>query len=327
MPMPRSIVALSAELSWAGLMCGVQAAEAKLDGSLRLHPRLLAVSPLVELKAEGAWLFPKLRLVEVYLAFVRVWLRRELQRRGKFADLKLADEQWGEKVAAEEEHCLDYCRRLAFAMFKRGVTSWTMQRREPQEQQQPVNAGAGQVKVNLKPSFLTQLFQAAGAVLFDAEMKGQFDEQDCVACCPLRRSGDSYSFLHKSLQDCFAALHMADQICEWQLNARKQPPPTGLLIGEKFLTGDAGVLKCLAQLVDQRVWAYRRQGQAAVDADDAMQPLGRGLWDLVYESRRLQPGQQAVCEAKLSEADEGVVRAAANAISVLVCAGVSMAGE
>jgi len=82
-------------------------------------------------------------------------------------------------------------------------------------------------------------------------------------------------------------------------------------------------LKFLAQLVDQRVWAYRRQGQAAIDADDAMQPLGRGLWDLVYESRRLQ---QAVVEAKLSEADEGVVRAAANAISVLVCAGVSMAG-
>ena len=80
------------------------------------------------------------------------------------------------------------------------------------------------------------------------------------------------------------------------------------------------------------MWAYRRQGQAAVDADDAMQPLGRGLWDLVYESRRLQPEQQqpeqqAVGEAKLCEADEGVVRAAANAISVLVCAGVSMAGK
>ena len=98
------------------------------------------------------------------------------------------------------------------------------------------------------------------------------------------------------------------------------------MIGEKFLTDDVAVLKFLAQLVDQRVWAYRRQGQAAVDADDAMQPLGRGLWDLVYESRRLQQQQQVAGEAKLSEADEGVVRAAANAISVLVCAGVPMAG-
>ena len=164
-------------------------------------------------------------------------------------------------------------------------------------------------------------------------MKAMFEEQDSLVCCPLRRSGDTYSFLHKSLQECFAALHMALQIVDWQLDG--EPPADGLCIEEKFLTDDVAVLKFLAQLVDQRVWAYRRQGQAAVDADDAMQPLGRGLWDLVYESRRLQPEQQqqqqaeqqAVGEAKLSEADEGVVRAAANAISVLVCAGVSMAGE
>jgi hypothetical protein len=35
------------------------------------------------------------------------------------------------------------------------------------------------------------------------------DNSDNLACCPLRRSGDTYSFLHKSLQECFAALHMA----------------------------------------------------------------------------------------------------------------------
>ena len=153
-------------------------------------------------------------------------------------------------------------------------------------------------------------------------MEKLFDEEnsDSLACCPLRRSGDNYSFLHKSLQECFAALHMADQLCE--------QPPAGqqLFIGEKFLTDDVAVLKFLAQLVDQRVWAYRRQGQAAVDADDAMQPLGRGLWDLVYNSRCLHLSQPSVSEAKLSEADESVVRAAANAISVLVCAGVSTAG-
>ena len=40
-------------------------------------------------------------------------------------------------------------------------------------------------------------------------MKRLFDEQDSLVCCPLRRSGDTYSFLHKSLQECFAALHMA----------------------------------------------------------------------------------------------------------------------
>ena len=95
-----------------------------------MDPRTLEMVPLRELKAEGAWLFPKLRLVEVYLAFFRVWLRRELQR-GKYAHLKLTSDEWDEKVAAEEEHYLDFCRRLAFAMFKRGVTSWTVQHEEP----------------------------------------------------------------------------------------------------------------------------------------------------------------------------------------------------
>ncbi len=86
----------------------------------------LEMAPLDELKVEGTWLFPKLRLVEVYLAFFRVWLRRELQR-GKYAHLKLTSDEWDEKVETDEELYLDFCRRLAFAMFKRGVTSWTVQ--------------------------------------------------------------------------------------------------------------------------------------------------------------------------------------------------------
>ena len=146
------------------MMCAVQACEAKLGGSVRLDARLLVVAPLHELRAKGAWLFPKLRLVEVYLAFVRVWLRRELQR-GKVADLELADdEQWGEneQVAAEEQQWLDFCRRLAFAMFKRGVTSWTVQRREPQQQPAVAAAAAGQVKVHVKQQCLCCLHSCRG---------------------------------------------------------------------------------------------------------------------------------------------------------------------
>ena len=110
-----------------------------------MDPRFLEMSPLHQLKAEGAWLFPKLRLVEVYLAFFRVWLRRELQR-GKYAHLRLSAEEWDEKVVKEEEQYLGFCRRLAFAMFKRGVTSWTMHR-EYEQAAEPV-ATAAQVKVN-----------------------------------------------------------------------------------------------------------------------------------------------------------------------------------
>ena len=110
--------------------------------------------------------------------------------------------------------------------------------------------------------------------MVDVKMKGLFEEQDSLVCCPLRRSGDTYSFLHKSLQECFAALHMADQICEWQSGKLSL---AGLGIGEKFLTDDVAVLKFLAQLVDKRVWAYRRQGQAATDAAAGPRAVGPGL--------------------------------------------------
>ncbi len=150
-------------------------------------------------------------------------------------------------------------------------------------------------------------------------MKGLFEEKDSLVCCPMRRSGDTYSFLHKSLQECFAALHMACQITQWQLSGEN--PVDSLSIEEKFLTDDPAVLKFLAQLVDQRVWRYRRKSQPPVDADSAQQPLGRGLWDLLYQSRH-QSGL-----AQLTEASKRVVRGAANALSVLAASGVSFCGS
>ena len=150
-------------------------------------------------------------------------------------------------------------------------------------------------------------------------MRNLFEEQDSLVCCPLRRSGDTYSFLHKSLQECFAALHMARQIAQWQLGG--EPPADSLSIEEKFLTDDVAVLKFLAQFVDQRVWRYRRQSQDPVDADNALQPLGRGLWDLLYQSRQLSG------LAQLTEANKRVLRGAANALSVLAATGVSFCGS
>ncbi len=64
-------------------------------------------------------------------------------------------------------------------------------------------------------------------------MKGLFEEKDSLACCPMRRSGDTYSFLHKSLQECFAALHMARQIAQWKLAPNLQPNGE-FFINEKF---------------------------------------------------------------------------------------------
>ena len=238
----------------------------------------LTLAPVSQLVESGVWRFPAQQPVEGVLVFCRLWLRRELQLSKYAAMRSLSAEELDERMQRDEELCMRLCCRLAFGMFKRGETSCQTRPHEADEQATVVSAALGKYMSGLS------------SPLLDGE------NADCVACCPLRRSGDdTYSFVHKSLQDCFAALHMAHEIAQWQLQAPplqpsqpRQPPAT---IGDKFLTDDVGVLRILAQLVDRRVWAYRRQGQAT-DTDAAMQPLGRGLWDLVYESRRLQPQQQ-----------------------------------
>ena len=165
-------------------------------------------------------------------------------------------------------------------------------------------------------------------------MQRLLSDADCLVCCPLRRWDNTYSFLHKSIQECFAAFHMACQISHWRRRldlaaAEAAEPPQQLqqrlFIGDKLLTCDVAVVKFFAQFVDQRVWPYRRLGASSSDAT-ALQPLGRGLFDLVYASRRLPQQSGEVAPAVLAEGGASVVRAAANAISVLVCAGVSLAG-
>ena len=74
-------------------------------------------------------------------------------------------------------------------------------------------------------------------------MKGLFKESDSLVYCPIRSSGDTYSFLHKSLQECFAAIHIADQTYQSTLTGQQEQ----ILMGEKFLTNDVAVR------VDQRV--------------------------------------------------------------------------
>ena len=103
-------------------VCAVQISIAGVARSgVRMDPHFLELDDIDELTTEGAWLFPKLRVVEVYMAFFRVWLRREL-RRGKYKDL---DETELDAVLSQTEaKILKFCSRLAFAMFKRGVTSY-----------------------------------------------------------------------------------------------------------------------------------------------------------------------------------------------------------
>jgi len=55
-----------------------------------------------------------------------------------------------------EEQYLDFCRRLAFAMFKRGVTSWTVQREKPAAPGRMVNLKQQAKQAPVKVSALTR---------------------------------------------------------------------------------------------------------------------------------------------------------------------------
>ena len=106
---------------------------------------------------------------------------------------------------------------------------------------------------------------------------------------------------------------------------RAAEPPPQLFIGGKPLTCNVAVINFLVQLVDQRVWPCRRLGERSEGAM-SLQPLGRGLFELVNASRRVAQQSGEVPLGRVAEDSASVVRVAANAVSVLVCAGVSLAG-
>ena len=92
-------------------------------------------------------------------------------------------------------------------------------------------------------------------IVIDVEMKGLFDEQDCLACCPMRRlfpaqvaAGVLRGAAHGWLDLCGAAAAAT-------VGDRREVPDRRR--GRVEVPGD------------QRVWTY--------DADATMQPLGRVL--------------------------------------------------
>ena len=78
------------------------------------------------------------------------------------------------------------------------------------------------------------------------------------------------------MQECFAALHMAHQLSDWQELLH--------LCSEKLLTSDIDVLMVLAQFVDQRVTNRMGGGSAG---NLALQPLCRCMINMTYASRHL----------------------------------------
>jgi hypothetical protein len=174
-------------------------------------------------------------------------------------------------------------------------------------------------------------------------------------CSPLRRSGDTFRFLHKSLQEYLAALHIALETTNGWLAAKlkEETDPPGqqqqrpwardgklidaLALSKRPLTYDVAILRFASELVHASARAYdpdaaiiragpNSAAQVAVAASDPEpQPLGCALWELLYAARRALDDSSE--EPAGAEPDEAVVRATGNAASVLNWANVPFSGR
>jgi hypothetical protein len=147
------------------------------------------------------------------------------------------------------------------------------------------------------------------------------------ACSPLRKSGDNYAFLHKSLQEYFSALSIASELIlpeedKWHAILKDPSRLSKLKITQKLLTDDYAVLRFAAELVDQRVRGYiptwATTSNEEKTSEQQFQPFGKALFDLIEASRHFSLDQVESSKINI---------AAANAITILNYASVSLAGR
>jgi hypothetical protein len=166
-------------------------------------------------------------------------------------------------------------------------------------------------------------------------------------CSPLKKIGNSFSFLHKTVQEYFVALHVMTTLVSFGVpKLPKKPLSAGGLggicdipIAQQWLNkgNDNGILRFCADMVDKRVKDYILNGQcpenlpvlqpmqppkpklfSQSDWDDVqatrtakrkpLQPFSRMAWDVVQASRTVAQSDPHVAQVSV---------AAGNALMIL----------
>ena len=305
----------------------------------RLDPNLLEV----ELASKIEVPFLHTRRVELYAIFFEDWMEREIKR--QLAPLRLdeSSDEYQDKFYSIKNNVTGFSKHLAIEMFFHNLTSVQVSlekwKQAKPEQTAKMLARMSEAK---RKAYLAQQAKAAAAstVEQDAWLKELFLAKDDTEqqsqqkreCSPLRKSGDDYAFLHKSLQEYFSALSIASELIildedEWQQTLKDSTRLGRLKITQKLLTDDYAVLRFAAELVDQRVRGYiptwatlSATEEKASDQGhlQQFQPFGKALFDLIEASRHFSEDQVESNRINV---------AAANAISILNYANVSLAGR
>ena len=238
------------------------------------------------------------------------------------------------------------CGQLAFEMFLHGATAVQVS----QSQSQPQSRGAPTAMEDdpLEVALSDVTAPSAAAAAADAAIATRYDDWAATLllgdergdgkaqvdllrlrrlCSPLRKSCDVYSFLHKSVQEYFAALHICKQLAvlvsQHGLGSSQMDALAAQPIAQKLLTDDYGVLQFAAEFVDQRVWQYAPQWPAprplVRHGVCVFQPQGKALFDVVEASRDLSWFKRTYSNCRPWAV------AAANAVSVLNASGTRLA--
>ena len=172
-------------------------------------------------------------------------------------------------------------------------------------------------------------------------------EDESSKCSPLRRTNRTYQFLHKTVQEFFAAHFLARQLVNlmlsdpsgwraslgrglvtfkrtWGKKKGEQSVVTDeLALSEKLLTADPAVLRMACDMIDSATVGALFHYAPPVDRNESVtrtdraaehHPFGASLLEIVYAARRGDASPSLVC-------------AAANAASVLNNAHVAFSGR
>ena len=297
--------------------------------SQRLDPNLLLVKPANEVEVP----FLHIRRVELYAIFFDDWVDREVRRQLAPEGLAENSEDYKNKFHEMKNGVTGFSEALALQMFLHDVTSVEVTA-EKWKQSQPELAAKmlARMSERERKAHLAKQRQQQKPVdkdawaieLFFAKDETEAQRQQKRACSPLRKSGDRYAYLHKSLQEYFAALSIASELVlpddDWLEVLRDPKRIQELKITKKLLTDDYAVLRFAAELVDQRVRRYvpsfQQQSQEQKSPSSSFQPFGKALLDLIEASRHLPLDQVETSQLNV---------AAANAISILNYANVPLA--
>ncbi len=159
--------------------------------------------------------FPVLKRAELYSLFVHAWAEREARKRGKMEERKFAEDVAGDHGGAVDKkfvkRVVAFCEKIAFEMFLHDKTQYAVSKSEPPPAEVDGDSdGEFDVDSGRAEARASKGGARGFADTFLEEMLAGREEE--FRCSPLRRSGNAFSFLHKTVQEYFAAMHVMREL-------------------------------------------------------------------------------------------------------------------